>query len=82
VVAPLIFLLKGGLRQLRWTKEANETFHALKECFTNAPVLAHPDPSLPFIVEVDASRMELRLFSPNALDNRLNSIDAPSSHGS
>ena len=57
VVAPLTSLLKVGPRQLRWTGEANEAFCALKDCFTNAPVLAHPDPSLPFIVEVDASEV-------------------------
>ncbi|XP_023869643.1 uncharacterized protein [Salvelinus sp. IW2-2015] len=56
VVAPLTFLLKGGPRQLRWTGEANEAFCALKERFTNASVLAHPDPSLS-IVEVDASEV-------------------------
>ncbi|KAK3542448.1 hypothetical protein QTP86_025890 [Hemibagrus guttatus] len=27
----------------------------LKDCFTSAPILRHPDPDLPFVVEVDAS---------------------------
>ncbi|KAK3555746.1 hypothetical protein QTP86_028977 [Hemibagrus guttatus] len=30
-------------------------FRQLKNCFTTAPILRHPDPELPFVVEVDAS---------------------------
>ncbi|KAK3574442.1 hypothetical protein QTP86_006611 [Hemibagrus guttatus] len=36
-------------------KKARATFIKLKTRFTTAPVLRHPDPNLPFIVEVDAS---------------------------
>ena len=54
---PLTSLLKGAPQQLHWTEEANKAFHELKERFTNTPVLAHPDPRLPFIVEVDASEV-------------------------
>ncbi|KAK3520690.1 hypothetical protein QTP70_030553, partial [Hemibagrus guttatus] len=32
-----------------------EAFNTLKEAFTTAPLLVHPDPDRPFIVEVDAS---------------------------
>ena len=35
--------------------QAGRAFSRLKELFTNAPVLAHPDPSVVFIVEVDPS---------------------------
>ncbi|CAJ1057674.1 uncharacterized protein LOC108874699, partial [Xyrichtys novacula] len=38
-----------------WTPEADATFHHLKSLFISAPVLKHPDPSLQFMVEVDAS---------------------------
>uniref|UniRef100_A0A673Z7X0 Gypsy retrotransposon integrase-like protein 1 n=1 Tax=Salmo trutta TaxID=8032 RepID=A0A673Z7X0_SALTR len=55
VAAPITSLMKGGPVRLRWSAEADRAFHRLKVLFTNAPVLAHPDPSLPFIVEVDAS---------------------------
>ena len=41
--------------RLQWSAEANRAFEHLKTLFTSVPVLAHPDPSLPFIVEVDAS---------------------------
>ncbi|KAI2645990.1 Transposon Tf2-6 polyprotein [Labeo rohita] len=55
VAAPLISLLKGKPTRLEWTEEANQAFISLKEKFTLAPTLKHPDPNLPFIVEVDAS---------------------------
>ena len=38
-----------------WTPEAEQAFCKLKTLFTSAPILVHPDPSLQFIVEVDAS---------------------------
>ncbi|MBW0569982.1 hypothetical protein O181_109697 [Austropuccinia psidii MF-1] len=36
-------------------EEALRQFHELKEAFTTAPILSHFDPSLPTIVETDAS---------------------------
>jgi hypothetical protein len=41
--------------RLQWTAEADRAFSHLRALFTSAPVLAHPNPSLAFIVEVDAS---------------------------
>jgi hypothetical protein len=41
--------------RLQWSAEADRAFNRLKALFMDAPVLAHPDPSLAFIVEVDAS---------------------------
>ena len=41
--------------RLQWSAEADRAFGQLRALFTSAPVLAHPDPSLVFIVEVDAS---------------------------
>ena len=38
-----------------WSSAAQAAFNNLKEKFSSAPVLVHPDPSLQFIVEVDAS---------------------------
>jgi hypothetical protein len=55
VAAPITSLLKGGPVRLQWSAEANRAFGHLKTLFISVPVLAHPDPSLPVIVEVDAS---------------------------
>jgi len=40
---------------LLWTPEAETAFNSLKTTFTTAPLLHHPDPEKPFVVEVDAS---------------------------
>ncbi|KAI2653766.1 Transposon Tf2-6 polyprotein [Labeo rohita] len=55
ITTPLTNLLSGKPRNLSWTPEAAEAFHSLKSAFTQAPLLTHPDPDLPFVVEVDAS---------------------------
>jgi hypothetical protein len=55
VAAPVTSLLKGGPVSLQWSAEADRAFSHLRALFTLAPVLVHPDPSLAFIVEVDAS---------------------------
>ncbi|KAL0204546.1 hypothetical protein M9458_002564 [Cirrhinus mrigala] len=55
VASPLNSLLKGKPTKLEWTKEASRAFASLKEKFTSTPILKHPDPNLPFVVEVDDS---------------------------
>lgn len=55
VASTLASLLKGKPSKLRWSEEATQAFNILKVKFTTAPILKHPDPNLPFIVEVDAS---------------------------
>ncbi|KAK3536501.1 hypothetical protein QTP86_013831 [Hemibagrus guttatus] len=54
VANPLTFLLHGKPKRLKWSDGARAAFVQLKESFT-APILKHPDPSRPFIAEVDAS---------------------------
>ncbi len=55
ITSPLTDLLKGGNKSLSWDLSATKAFNHLKEAFTTAPLLVHPNPELPFIVEVDAS---------------------------
>ncbi len=52
---PLTSLLKGNPSKLTWTEESNTAFNTLKEKFTTAPILKHPEPNLPFVVEVEVS---------------------------
>ncbi|XP_038841161.1 uncharacterized mitochondrial protein AtMg00860-like, partial [Salvelinus namaycush] len=53
----LTSLLKGGSRKLGWNSAADEAFCLLKGRFSSAPFLKPPDPTLPFVVEVNASKV-------------------------
>ncbi len=55
IAAPMTSMLKKGRQHLVWTQAAISAFQELKERFTTAPILHHPDPEREFIVEVDAS---------------------------
>ncbi len=55
ITAPLTNLLKGKPKSLSWTPEATLAMKTLQQAFTSAPLLVHPDPQKPFVVEVDAS---------------------------
>lgn len=54
VATPLTKLTSSKLPFV-WSPDAEQAFQTLKERFTSAPVLIHPNPALQFIVEVDAS---------------------------
>jgi len=51
---PLTSLTKKSTTFL-WTSAAQQAFDSLKEIFTSAPILIHPDTSKPFYLETDAS---------------------------
>ncbi|KAL0151257.1 hypothetical protein M9458_053448 [Cirrhinus mrigala] len=53
--APLTALTKPSRRDFQLTPEAIQAFKKLCLLFTTAPVLIHPNPAKPFVVEVDAS---------------------------
>ncbi|KAK3510314.1 hypothetical protein QTP70_001363 [Hemibagrus guttatus] len=55
VTSPLTNLLRNKPKSLTWTPTALQAFDTLKQAFTTAPLLVHPDPERPFVVEVDAS---------------------------
>ncbi|KAL0154784.1 hypothetical protein M9458_049047, partial [Cirrhinus mrigala] len=55
ITAPLTTMIKGGRQRFTWTPPAITAFQELKNRFTTAPILHHPDPDLEFIVEVDTS---------------------------
>ena len=56
IVAPITQLTKQNLR-FRWNPEAQKAFDTLKGLFTSAPILSHPNPALPFLLEIDASEV-------------------------
>ncbi|KAJ1088807.1 hypothetical protein NDU88_001962 [Pleurodeles waltl] len=53
-VAPITKLLRKK-EKFVCSPEADQAFSTLKEAFSTAPVLTHPDANQPFIVEADAS---------------------------
>ena len=55
---PLFRLTEKG-REFIWTPECQEAFEMLKKHLATAPILAHPNFSLPFIVDTDASQQGL-----------------------
>lgn len=52
IATPLTSLLKNQPKSLFWDTSATEAFQHLKNAFCTAPILVHPDPELPFIIEV------------------------------
>ncbi len=55
VAGPMTSMVKKGTHRLSWSSAAIASFRSLKERFTTAPILHHPDPDLEFTLEVDAS---------------------------
>ncbi|KAI2646964.1 Transposon Tf2-9 polyprotein [Labeo rohita] len=55
VAAPLTAMIKKGTTRLTWSPAALQAFGNLRQRFSTAPILHHPDPDQPFVVEVDAS---------------------------
>ncbi|XP_077306266.1 uncharacterized protein LOC143925677 [Lithobates pipiens] len=56
IISPITELTKQGQRFL-WTPKAQEAFETLKKLFVSASILRHPDATLPYILEVDASEV-------------------------
>ena len=46
-------------REFVWTEECDNAFSQLKQTLITAPVLAYPDPAVPFILDVDACNVGL-----------------------
>ncbi|KAM9452647.1 olfactory receptor 2AT4-like [Salvelinus alpinus] len=55
VAAPLMVLTRKSQTHFCWTPEVDRAFMELKGRFTSGPILIHPDPTRPFVVEVAAS---------------------------
>ena len=55
IVAPMTDLLKGGGQSFNWGQAQQAALNQIKAAFMAAPLLRHFDPSLPIVVETDAS---------------------------
>lgn len=42
-----------------WTPESEQAFSSLKQALTESPILIPPDPNLPFILDTDASDVDI-----------------------
>ena len=63
---------KSDLPEFQWTRACQEGFNQLKKALTEAPVLAYPDYSKPFILEMDASLKGLgAVLSQKGDDNEI-----------
>ena len=58
IARPLTWLLEKDVT-FTWGKEQDDTFNTLRHMLVKAPVLAHPDPTRPFVVTTDASKVGL-----------------------
>ncbi len=72
VASPLTQLTSNKV-SFCWTPAANHAFTLLKDMFTKAPVLIHPDPKQQFVVKVDASDSRVGAVLSQCLpaDNKL-----------
>ncbi|KAK3510407.1 hypothetical protein QTP70_005899 [Hemibagrus guttatus] len=73
VAGPLTSLLRGKPRRLSWSDQAQAAFVKLKDSFITATILRHPDPDIPFVVEVDASSSGIgaMLFQQHGVPGKL-----------
>ena len=63
---------RSDLPEFQWTPACQEGFDQLKKALTEAPVLAYPDYSKPFILEMDASLKGLgTVLSQKGDDNEI-----------
>ena len=52
---PIQKLLKMNVK-FEWTDECDKAFKTVKETFMRDPILYHPDPNMPWIIETDTSK--------------------------
>lgn len=57
IAHPLTEALKGEPHFLKWTSACQVAFNQLKQTLTEAPALAFPDISRPFVIETDGSKV-------------------------
>ncbi len=58
ITAPLQELLKKSV-YFRWDDEQEQAFIKLREALCKAPVLAYPDPNVPYIVDTYTSKLAI-----------------------
>ncbi|QRV96423.1 Retrotransposable element Tf2 protein [Ceratobasidium sp. AG-Ba] len=71
---PLTELTRKGTK-FQWTDREEKAFQSIKEAITKEPVLIHPNPDEPYVLETDASGVALgAVLSQKCSDGRLHPI--------
>lgn len=73
IAKPLFRLTEKG-RVFKWTAECNEAFEKLKCHLVSTPILAHPDFSLPFVLDTDASQVGIGAVLSPEIDGHMRVI--------
>jgi len=74
ITTPLITLTCKD-KPFSWNPTTQATFDTLKMAFTSAPILIHPDPAKPFIVETNVSDFALgAILSQFGIDGLLHPV--------
>lgn len=73
-IAKSLFKLTEKGREFKWSNECQAAFEELKRCLTTAPILCHPDFSLPFVVDTDASQSGLGAVLSQEIEGKLRVI--------
>ena len=69
VLAPLTDALKGSGKSLTWTPLLDAAFHHAKDLLIKVPELAHPRPSAPISLAVDASHSHVGAVLQQRIDD-------------
>ena len=73
IASPLHKLTERG-RQFNWTSDCTTAFASLKQKLTNAPILAFPDFTQPFLLDTDASQFGIGAILSQVIDGKENVI--------
>ena len=63
-------LAYGKGRKFVWTNESQKSFEKLKSMLVQAPIIAHPDFSKPFIIDTDTSNKAIGGVLLQVIDGR------------
>ncbi|CCE34914.1 uncharacterized protein CPUR_08853 [Claviceps purpurea 20.1] len=75
IARPLTDSVKLDRKAWQWTQDMQTAFQSLKDCFSTAPILIHFNPSVPVVVEADASDFALGgVLSQQSSDQKLHPV--------
>ena len=71
IAAPLTELTKkGNPDKIIWTPETESAFQTLKSALSGSTIMKSPDPTIPFIIQIDASSLGVGAVLSQAPEDR------------